>query len=555
MDGGEELVFCALGGLGEIGMNAALYGFGPPQRRKYIMIDLGLSFAGPDLPGVDLLLPDLTFVEKIKKDLLGLIITHAHEDHIGAVADLWPNLRCRVFATRFAAGLLNAKHANDMSLSKLEVETVQIGGRINLGPFEVEFVPVAHSIPESCALAIRTPLGTVVHSGDWKIDPTPTMGPPTDAERLTAIGDEGVLALVCDSTNILRDGESPSEKEVAENLEKLIADAPGRVVVTTFASNVSRLKAVADAAAATGRSVIIGGRAMERTIGVARECGYLDGVPPFFSTERYSSLDRNRTVLLATGSQGEPRAALARMAQDDYGDVRLAPGDRVIFSSRTIPGNEREVGKIINGLVAQGVEVITDRTHMVHVSGHPRRAEVAKFYGWVRPKIAVPAHGEPLHLAEHAAFARSLGVDQVVKARNGDMVVLAPGEAGIVDQVPHGQLAKDGHVIVPSNDPSIAARTKLAFAGVISIAVCFTQRGDVSGDPDVLMSGLPSHTREGKAMDVAVDEAIFNTLDNLGRGKRRDPDAAANAIERAVRGAVGHAWGKKPLVHVLIVEA
>jgi ribonuclease J len=294
---------------------------------------------------------------------------------------------------------------------------------------------------------------------------------------------------------------------------------------------------------------------MERTIGVARECGYLDGVPPFFSTERYASLDRNRTVLLATGSQGEPRAALARMAQDDYGDVRLAPGDRVIFSSRTIPGNEREVGKIINGLVAQGVEVITDRTHMVHVSGHPRRAEVAKFYGWVRPKIAVPAHGEPLHLAEHAAFARSLGVSEVVKARNGDMVLLAPGEAGIVDQVPHGQLAKDGHVIVPSNDASIAARTKLAFAGVISIAVCFTQRGDVSGDPDVLMSGLPSHTRDGKAMDVAVDEAIFNTLDNLGRGKRRDPDAAANAIERAVRGAVGHAWGKKPLVHVLIVEA
>ena len=270
MDGGEELVFCALGGLGEIGMNAALYGFGPPARRKYIMIDLGLSFAGPDLPGIDLLLPDLSFVESIRKDLLGLVITHAHEDHIGAVADQWPRLGCRVFATKFAAGLLNAKHANDMSLSKLEVETVEIGGRIKLGPFEIEFVPVAHSIPESCALAIRTPLGTVVHSGDWKIDPTPTMGPPTDSDRLTAIGDEGVLALVCDSTNILRDGESPSEKEVAENLLKLIAEAPGCVVVTTFASNVSRLRAVADAAQATGRSVIIGGRAMERTIGVAR---------------------------------------------------------------------------------------------------------------------------------------------------------------------------------------------------------------------------------------------------------------------------------------------
>ncbi len=372
---------------------------------------------------------------------------------------------------------------------------------------------------------------------------------------LTAIGDEGVLALVCDSTNILRDGESPSETEVATNLQRLIEEAPGRVVVTTFASNVSRLKAVADAAAACGRSVIIGGRAMERTIGVARDCGYLDGVAGFFSTERYATLDRNRTVLLATGSQGEPRAALARMSQDDYGEVRLAPGDRVIFSSRTIPGNEREVNRIINGLVAQGVEVITDRTHMVHVSGHPRRAEVAKFYGWVRPQIAVPAHGEPLHLAEHAAFARSLGVPKVIKAGNGDMVVLAPGDPGISDQVQHGQLAKDGSVVIPANDPAIAARVKLGFAGVISIAVAFTARGEVAGDPDVLMSGLPSHTRDGKPMDVTVDDAIFNTLDNLGRGKRRDPEAAANAIERSVRGAVGAAWGKKPLVHVLILEA
>jgi len=554
MDGGEELVFCALGGLGEIGMNAALYGFGPPQRRKWIMVDCGLAFAGPDLPGVDLLLPDLSFVERIKKDLLGLVITHAHEDHIGALADLWPSLGCRVFATRFAAGLLEAKHVNDMSLSRLEVETVDMRGTLQLGPFAVEFIPVAHSIPESCALAIRTPLGTVVHSGDWKIDPTPTMGPPTDADRLRAIGDEGVLALICDSTNILRDGESPSEKEVATNLLRLIEEAPGRVVVTTFASNVSRLRAVADAATATGRSVIIAGRAMERTIGVARDCGYLDGVSTFFSTERYGSLDRNRTVMLATGSQGEPRAALARMSQDDYGDVRLAPGDRVIFSSRTIPGNEREVGRIINGLVAQGVEVVTDRTPLVHVSGHPRRAEVAKFYSWVRPQIAVPAHGEPLHLAEHAAFAKSLGVPRVVKAGNGDVVLLAPGDAGVVDQVQHGRLAKDGHVVIPSNDVAIAARTKLAFAGIISIAVAFTARGEVSGDPDVLMSGLPTRTRDGKPMDVTVDDAIFQTIDNLGRGKRRDPEAAANAIERSVRGAVGAAWGKKPLVHVLILE-
>ena len=555
MDGGDELVFCALGGLGEIGMNVGLYGFGPAARRKWLMVDCGLSFAGPDLPGVDLILPDLSFVERIRKDLVGLVITHAHEDHIGAVADLWPRIGCRVFATRFAAGLLEAKHANDPAMAHLEVEPVRLGGRLSLAPFEVEFIPVAHSIPEAAALAIRTPLGTVVHSGDWKIDPTPTLGLPTDAERLQAIGDEGVLALVCDSTNILRDGESPSEMDVAAALARLIVEAPGRVVVTTFASNVARVKAVAEAAAASGRPVIVAGRAMERTIAVARECGFLEGIPTFLSTERYASLDRDRTVMVATGSQGEPRAALARMAQDDYGEVRLAPGDRVIFSSRTIPGNEREVGRIVNGLVRQGVEVITDRTHMVHVSGHPRRTEVAKFYGWVRPQIAVPAHGEPLHLAEHAAFARSLGIHRVVRASDGDMIVLAPGEPGIVDEVQHGHIAKDGHVLVPVDDPSIAARNKLAFSGIISVAVGFTPRGDIAGTPDVLMSGLPPRTRDGKPMDVLVDDAIFQTLDNLGRGKRRDPEAAANAIERSVRGAVGAAWGKKPMVHVLIVEA
>ncbi len=555
IEGADELVFCALGGLGEIGMNAALYGFGPPARRKWLMVDCGLAFAGPDLPGIDILYPDLSFVERIKRDLVGLIITHAHEDHIGAVAELWPRLGCRVFATRFAAGLLEAKHASELQSADLRVETVRLGSRIVLPPFDIEFVPVAHSIPESAALVIRTRLGTVVHSGDWKIDATPVVGLPTDAARLHAIGDEGVLALVCDSTNILRDGESPSELDVAATLQRLVAEAPARVVVTTFASNVARLRAVADAAAAAGRSVVVAGRAMDRVIGIARECGYLDGVAPFLPVERYGSLPRDRVVLLATGSQGEIRAALARMSQDDYGETRLTPGDRVIFSSRTIPGNEREVARVVNGLVTQGIEVITDRTHLVHVSGHPRRTEVAKFYGWVRPQVAVPAHGEPLHLAEHAAFARALGIPHVVRAANGDIVVLAPGKPGILEEAPHGRLAKDGNLLIPATDASLQARVRLGFAGVISIAFALTGRGELAGDPDVLMSGLPSHTRDGRGMDVTVDEAIFDTLDNLGRGKRRDVDAAATAVERAVRGAVGAAWGKKPTVHVLVVEA
>ncbi|HEX4766326.1 MAG TPA: ribonuclease J [Lichenihabitans sp.] len=553
-DGGEELVFCALGGLGEIGMNAALYGFGPPNRRKWIMVDCGLAFAGPDLPGIDLLLPDLSFVESVKRDLLGLVITHAHEDHIGAVADLWPKLQCRVFATPFAAGLLGAKHANDMNLLRLRVEPIELGQRLSLAPFDIEFIPVAHSIPESAALAIRTPAGTVVHTGDWKIDATPLIGVPTDAARFRALGDEGVLALICDSTNILRDGESPSEAEVAATLKRLIAEAPGRVAVTTFASNVARLRAVAEAALAAGRQVIVLGRAMDRVISLARERGYLDGIPAFFSAERFGSLPRDRTVILATGSQGEPRAALARIAQEDYGDVHLAPGDQVIFSSRTIPGNEREVAKVVNGLALQGVTIITDRNALVHVSGHPRRAEVAKFYDWVRPRIAIPAHGEPLHLAEHAAFARSLGVPYTIKARNGDLVALWPGEPGIVDEVAHGRLCKDGNVLLATSDDAVLARNKLAFAGVVSIAFALSGRGDLAGDPDVLLSGLPARGQDGKAMDLIVDEAIFSAIDQMGRGKRRDPDSAATVVERAVRGAVGAAWGKKPLVHVLVVE-
>ena len=550
----SELVFCALGGLGEIGMNAALYGFGPPHKRKWLMVDCGVSFAGPDLPGIDLVLPNTAFIERMRQDLVGLVITHAHEDHIGAVVDLWPRLKCRVFATPFAASLLNAKRLSEPGAPNIAIEVVRPGSRIDLVPFDVEMIAMAHSIPESTALAIRTPLGLVLHSGDWKIDHRPLIGAPTDAARLTALGDEGVLALICDSTNILREGESPSETDVADTLRELIGAAPARVLVTTFASNIARIRAVADAALATGRSVIVVGRAMDRAIQVARECGYLDGIPPFLGPDSFGYLARDKTVVVATGSQGEIRAALSKLARDDHPDVKLAPGDRVIFSSRTIPGNEREVGRVVNGLVRQGIEVITDRTELVHVSGHPRRAEVAQLYGWVRPRIAIPAHGEPLHLSEHAKFARSLGVEEVITAGDGDVVLLAPGRAAIVDEAPHGRLCKDGNQLIDAADPALQARSRLSFAGIVSIAFALTSRGDLAGDPDVMFSGLPARTREGKGFDAVIDTAIFDTLDNLGRGKRRDADAAAAAVERSVRAAIGAAWGKKPMVHVLVVE-
>jgi ribonuclease J len=551
-EAGSELVFVALGGLGEIGMNVALYGVGPQRKRKWLMVDCGIAFS--DQAGVEIILPDLTFAEKIKRDLLGLIITHAHEDHIGAVAELWPRFQCPVFATPFAAALLAARLEGIVDAPDIPVSTVKQGGRVALDPFDVELIPVAHSIPESCALAIRTPHGTVVHTGDWKIDPEPGLGLPTDSARLTAIGDEGVLALVCDSTNILRDGVSPSEAEVALALKEVIGGAGARVVVTTFASNVARIRAVAVAAKAAGRKVVLLGRAMERVVNVARENGYLEGVDPFLPGEAFSALGREEIVVLATGSQGEPRAAMARIAVDDHPIAKLSPGDMVIFSSRTIPGNEREVGRIVNNLIGQGVEVVTDRNALIHASGHPRRGEVAKFYEWVRPKIVVPAHGEELHLAEHALFAAERGIETVVKARNGDLVALAPGAPAIIDEVQHGQLARDGSILVPLEGESIKARERLAFAGIVTIALAIDRKGEMAGVPDVVLTGLPERTASGVVLDEVVDAALFQTFESLPRPKRRDANVVSVAIEKAVRAAVGVVWNKRPSVHVLVIE-
>ena len=348
MADGNEFVFVPLGGLGEIGMNCALYGYGPASARQWLMVDLGIGFADEDLPGVDLIMPDLSFIEKAKKNLVGVVITHAHEDHIGALAELWPDLGAPVYMTRFAAGLIESRRLGEPGAPKIPLKVVQLGEKVVIGPFAVEFIPVAHSIPESSALAIRTPAGLVVHTADWKIDPTPIIGPPTDEARFKALGDEGVLALVCNSTNILREGESPSERDVAKTLTALIANAKGRVVVTTFASNVGRLRSAAEAGFAAGRQVCILGRAIERVVGVARECGMLEGLPPFLGMDAFERLPRDRILALATGSQGEPRAALARMAGDEHPTAELSAGDTVIFSSRTIPGNEKAVGKIVN---------------------------------------------------------------------------------------------------------------------------------------------------------------------------------------------------------------
>src|SRR5436309_8057487 len=551
----DELTFAPLGGVGEIGMNLSIYGFGNRHQRSWLAVDLGVSFGDEEhLPGIDLIMPDISFLVKERKNLVALVLTHAHEDHFGAIIDLWPKLKCPIYATKFSAALFEAKCASERNPPKIPVTVVPSGGRIDLGPFKIEFIPVAHSIPESHALAIHTSAGTVLHTGDWKIDPTPIIGQPTDERRLREIGDAGVLALVGDSTNAVRDGRSPSESEVAKTIVELVKGAKGRVAVTTFASNVARIRAVADAAKAAGREVVVVGRAMERVVQVARETGYLDGVQNFRGADLYGHFPPDKVLALCTGSQGEPRAALARIANDDHPEVTLKKGDCVIFSSRTIPGNEKAVGAITNRLITHGVEVITDRTHLVHVSGHPRQAELEEMIGWVKPRTVIPVHGESLHLSEHAALARRLGA-RTLMIRNGDLVRLAPGNPEIIDEVPAGRIYKDGALLIQAEARTVADRKRLSFSGIISVAIAINEKGQLLADPEIELIGIPEKTADGMAMDDIAYNAVVETFDTSPKPRRRDPDSVGEAIRRGVRAAVAQHWRKKPnvTVHVLIV--
>jgi ribonuclease J len=550
----NELVFAPLGGIGEIGMNLSIYGFGDGRRRQWLIVDCGVSFASEEqLPGIDLILPDIRFLIAERKNILGLVLTHGHEDHMGALIDLWPRLNVPLYATPFTAALFEARRASEPGAPPIPVKIVLLGGHLALGPFAIDFINVAHSIPESNALAIRTPAGTVVHTGDWKIDPTPIIGAPTDAAKLTALGDEGVLALVGDSTNAVREGRSPSESDVAKTLAELIRTAPARVAVTTFASHVGRLRAVAAAARAADREVVLVGRAMERVAQVARETGYFDGVQDFRSVESYGYLPPDKVLALCTGSQGEPRAALSRIARDEHPEVTLARGDRVIFSSRAIPGNEKAVGEVINGLVSQGIEVITDRTHLVHVSGHPRRDELRDMIGWVRPKILIPAHGEALHLSEHAELARRAGVPNVLVCRNGDLVRLAPDGPAIIDEVPSGRLYKDGSLLVNAESKTVAARRRLSFAGIVSVALALDDKGQLLAAPEVELTGLPDTDAAGVSMTEIARDAVEEAFESLPKPRRRDPDTVAEAVRRAVRGRIAERWNKKPICHVHVL--
>ena len=550
----DELVFLALGGLGEIGMNVYLYGIGPPRRRQWLMVDLGITFPGDGDPGADIVLPDLSFIERYADDLAGIVITHAHEDHIGAVIDLWPRLKAPVWATPFTAGMLASKLIEFGSRARIPVRTVELGARFEAGPFDIELVTMAHSIPEPSGLLIRTALGSVFHTGDWKIDREPLIGAPTDEARLAGIGEAGLDALVCDSTNVFRDGRSPSEVEVARSLATIIERSRKRVVVTTFASNVARIKAIAEAASAHGRRLVVAGRAMHRVIRVAIDTGYLPKDFSYLDQEHFSHLPPHETVLIATGSQGEPRAALARIAEAEHPAIELAQGDLVIFSSRTIPGNERAVGRVMNNLARLGCDLVTDGDALVHVTGHPRREELKQIYGWLKPRLAIPMHGEVRHLREHARLARSLGVPEVKPVINGEILRIAPGKVVILDEVKTGRLFRDGRLIVDDAEGPVRERRKLSAVGVAVVALAIGRKGEVLAEPEAEFDGIPLATASGDSMLDVVLDAVEGTLKSIPQAKRRDRDLVADAVRRAVRSAVDIEWGKKPIVKVLISE-
>lgn len=550
----DGLYFLSLGGAGEIGMNLNLYGYGPKGKQKWIIVDMGVTFGDDTVPGIDLIMADPDFIMERREDLLGIVLTHAHEDHLGAVGHLWPDLRCPIYATPFTANMLRSKLEEAGIVRDAKVTIVPLEGRLQLGPFDITYVTLTHSIPEPNALAIRTPLGNILHTGDWKIDPDPLLGEPTDIAGLTAFGDEGVLAMVCDSTNVFSPGRAGSETAVKSSLSTLLSGMKGRVAVTAFASNVARVDTIGKVAAQHGRQIVLVGRSMHKVVGAAREAGYLKDFPPVLREEEAAALHPDNVLYICTGSQGEARAALSRIAYGDHPRIVLGSGDTVIFSSRIIPGNERSIFRLQNRLAERGVSVITEKDHFVHVSGHPCRDELADMYRWVRPEISVPVHGEIRHMMEHVKLAQDIQIPQTILAPNGNLVQLAPGKARIVEEVYTGRLYLDGDVLTPVDDGQVDERLKLSSAGHLGVMLVVEQDGKLAAPPRITAFGLP--TEDGQLINLrgAVAEAVEKAVGKLRGKQARDDDLVKEAALRAARRAVRDSIGKKPVTQVEVVR-
>ena len=544
MTPGDELLFLALGGSGEIGMNVNLYGC----RGKWLMADLGLTFADTDYPGIDLILPDLEFIEERMGDLVGIVLTHGHEDHIGALPYLAADLKVPLYATPFTAGLIAGKLEEEGLTGQVKLHIIERDGSIDLDPFRVTFVALAHSIPEGNGLLIETPHGNIFHTGDWKIDETPVLGEPSSPEAMTAIGDEGVLALVCDSTNVFQDEPSGSEAGVHEGLREQVAKAKGRVLVTTFASNAARLQTIGRVAAETGRKVCVAGRSLDRILRVGRATGYFTEFPEPIRFDEAMRLPKDEVLIIATGGQGEPRAALGRIAFGTH-ELKLTPGDTVIFSSKIIPGNEISIGRIMNQLGDLGVIIVTDRQAHVHVSGHPGRPELAAMYKWMRPKIIIPVHGEARHMREQARFGLANGIPHAVYQKNGDLIRLAPGDPVKIGEERVGRLVLDGDVILPADGTTINERRKIAINGLITVAMPIGRDGRLVGGALVRPFGVPVEADRDDFLADAMDAAV------RAYEPGNDVDKVREKVRLAVRRCATLWTGKKPIVEVMLVEA
>jgi len=550
----EEFIFCPLGGSGEIGMNMNLFAYGNPDNRKWLIVDIGVTFADDTLPGIDLIYPDPGFIVEKKDDLVGLVLTHGHEDHIGAIAHIWPKLKCNIYATPFTSVLIQEKFKEKKIDISNKLKIVQLNGNIQLGPFKVEFITLTHSILEPNGLSIETPSGTLLHTGDWKIDPNPMIGQKINEKKLKEIGEKGILAMVCDSTNVFSPGRAGSEGDVRKSLLKIIENKKKRVIVTSFASNVARMESIFYCAEKTGRQISLVGRSMQRIYKAARQCNYLNNFIEPLDPRDAKKIDRKKILYLCTGSQGEPNGAMMRVANYIHRDVMIEKNDTVIFSSKIIPGNEKKLYKLHNQLVKNGIDVVSEDNEFVHVSGHPNRDDLKDMYNWVKPKSVIPVHGEHRHMIEHINFAKEMQVPYPVQVENGDIVQLYPGDKPLViDKAPVGRIYVDGNISVGEDSQSLKDRINISYNGFVEVTILINNSGNIVKNPIVSCKGIPKNT-ENDNFVFDLEDRIKNICKTFSLKNAKQEHNLIENIKTNCRKIVKQMTGKRPYTNVNLIR-
>ena len=552
--GGQELVYCSLGGAGEIGMNLNLFGYGKPGEYKWIIVDIGVTFSDDNIPGIEVILPNPEFIANQKENLLGIVLTHAHEDHVGAIAHLWPMLECPIYATPFTAAIVREKFKEKKINIGSHLKIVKLGGNVKLGAFDIDYVTLTHSILEPNGLAITTPEGVILHTADWKIDEDPLIGEKTDVKKLTELGKKGVLAMVCDSTNIFNLGSSGSESLVRTGLLTVLEKMKNRIVITSFASNVARMETVFKVAEKIGRHVCLVGRSMNRIYELARQCNYLQDIKVPIDVRDSKKMPKNKMVFLCTGSQGEQRAALARIANGTHPDLHLEKDDNVIFSSRIIPGNEKRLYKIFNDFSKSEINVLSEENSMIHVSGHPAREDLKKMYNWVKPKILIPVHGEQRHMAEHINFAKEMGVKFPIKVSNGEIIRLAPGEPQVVDKVTSGRVYLDGKVLIDNDSPVLKERRNMAANGYMEITVLISKNGQIKNNPIITLRGIPFIDEDASEIEYDLEDVVMDTCKSFNLNNSKQEKNLIDTLKGNCRKLINDKSGKKPFVNINLVR-